>query len=68
MPPVASARQRSSSRFPARVLPGAKPVPFPGFIEPCLTSLHEKVPSGTRYVHELKLDGYRVQAHLRMGG
>ena len=32
-PGVASARQRSSSRFLARVLPGAKPAPFPGFIQ-----------------------------------
>ena len=64
---VASARQRSSSRFLARVLPGAKPAPFPDFIEPCLASLREKVPAGARYVHELKLDGYRMQAHLRDG-
>ena len=64
---VASARQRSSSRFLARVLPGAKPAPIPDFIEPCLASLREKVPAGARYVHELKLDGYRMQAHLRDG-
>jgi bifunctional non-homologous end joining protein LigD len=64
---VASARQRSSSRFLARVLPGAKPASLPGFIEPCLATLREKVPAGARYVHELKLDGYRMQAHLRDG-
>jgi len=55
------------SRFLARVLPGAKPVPVPGFIEPCLASLRDKVPSGRGFVHELKLDGYRVQAHLQDG-
>jgi hypothetical protein len=33
MSPAASVRQRSSSRFLARVLPGAKPASFPGFIE-----------------------------------
>ena len=67
MPRVASARQRSSSRFLARVLPGAKPATFPGFIEPCLATLREKVPAGALYVHELKLDGYRMQTHLRDG-
>jgi hypothetical protein len=64
---VASARQRSSSRFLARVLPGAKPASFPGFIEPALATLRAKVPTGARFVHELKLDGYRVQAHLLDG-
>ena len=64
---AASARQRSSSRFLARVLPGAKPAPFPDFIEPCLAALRSKVPSARGFVHELKLDGYRVQAHLHDG-
>jgi bifunctional non-homologous end joining protein LigD len=60
-------RQRSSSRFLARVLPGAKPAPFPDFIEPCVASLPTSVPSASGFVHELKLDGYRVQAHLHDG-
>src|SRR4030088_3810909 len=64
---VASARRRSSSRFIARVLLGAKPSPFPGFIEPALATPRIKIPTGARFVHELKLDGYRVQAHLRDG-
>src|SRR6266849_3177162 len=64
---VASARQRSSSRFLARALPGAKPAPLPGFIEPCLASLRDKLPTGAGYVHEVKLDGYRVQVHLQDG-
>jgi bifunctional non-homologous end joining protein LigD len=60
-------RQRSSSRFLARVLSGAKPAPFPDFIEPCLASLRTSVPSASGFVHELKLDGYRVQAHQHDG-
>jgi bifunctional non-homologous end joining protein LigD len=64
---VVSSRQRSSSRFLARVPPGAKPAPFPGFIEPMLATLRTRVPSGTDYVHEVKLDGYRIQAHLNDG-
>lgn len=64
---VAPARPRSTSRFVARVLPGAKPAPFPGFIKPCLATLRDKVASARGFVHELKLDGYRIQAHLRDG-
>ncbi len=62
---VAPARPRSTSRFVARVLPGAKPSPFPGFIAPCLATLRDRVTSARGFVHELKLDGYRIQAHLR---
>src|SRR3982751_6512145 len=38
--------------------------PFPGFIEPALATSIEKVPSGERWLHEIKFDGYRVQVHL----
>ena len=37
---------------------------YPGFIEPALASSIERVPSGERWVHEIKFDGYRVQVHL----
>lgn len=37
---------------------------FPGFIEPALATSIEKVPSGARWIHEIKFDGYRVQLHL----
>jgi bifunctional non-homologous end joining protein LigD len=42
---------------------GAK-APFPGFVEPALATSIAKAPSGTRWVHEIKFDGYRVQIHL----
>jgi bifunctional non-homologous end joining protein LigD len=35
-----------------------------GFIEPALASPIAKVPSGTRWIHGIKFDGYRVQVHL----
>jgi bifunctional non-homologous end joining protein LigD len=53
---VAFARQN-----PAAI--GVK-APFPGFIEPALATSIEKVPSGERWIHEIKFDGYRVQVHL----
>jgi bifunctional non-homologous end joining protein LigD len=37
---------------------------YPGFIEPALASSITRVPSGTRWLHEIKFDGYRVQVHL----
>jgi ATP-dependent DNA ligase len=38
--------------------------PCPRFVEPALATSIEKVPSGERWIHEIKFDGYRVQAHL----
>ena len=37
---------------------------FPGFIERTLASSISKVPSGERWLHEIKFDGYRVQLHI----
>ena len=42
---------------------GTKAV-YPGFIEPAPASSIDKVPSGERWIHEIKFDGYRVQVHL----
>ncbi len=38
--------------------------PYLGFIEPALATSMDKVPSGDRWIHEIKFDGYRVQVHL----
>ena len=38
--------------------------PLPGFIAPALASATDRVPSGERWIHEIKFDGYRVQVHL----
>ena len=42
--------------------------PYPGFIEPALATSIDKVPSGQRWLHEIKFDGYRVQIHLVNNG
>ncbi|MET4231968.1 ATP-dependent DNA ligase [Bradyrhizobium sp. I1.8.5] len=39
-------------------------VPLPGFTAPALASSIDRVPTGDRWIHEIKLDGYRVQVHL----
>jgi ATP dependent DNA ligase domain len=49
----------------ARELKGAKGAPFPDFIEPMQPTLVPKPPSGHRWLHEIKYDGYRVQLQVR---
>jgi bifunctional non-homologous end joining protein LigD len=38
--------------------------PVPGFVEPALATSIERVPSGERWIHEIKFDGYRAQLHI----
>lgn len=40
---------------------------MPGFVEPCLARLQATPPAGQEWLHEVKFDGYRVQAHLQGG-
>lgn len=41
--------------------------PFPDFIAPCLATLTREPPAGAQWVHEIKFDGYRMQAHINRG-
>jgi bifunctional non-homologous end joining protein LigD len=45
----------------------AKPEPLPKFIPPQLASASEQPPTGKDWLHELKLDGYRMQGRLENG-
>lgn len=47
--------------------PSAVKAPMPGFIKPQLATLKAKAPVGDKWLHEIKFDGYRVQAHVAMG-
>lgn len=38
---------------------------WPGFIPPELPQLVEEAPTGDQWIHEMKFDGYRIQAHLK---
>jgi bifunctional non-homologous end joining protein LigD len=52
-------------RYPKLKPPhGGTKATYPGFIEPALATAIDKVPSGERWNHEIKFDGYRVQVHL----
>jgi bifunctional non-homologous end joining protein LigD len=48
-------------------LKGAKTAPLPRFVEPTLATLSPKPPAGDRWIHEIKFDGYRLQAHVQAG-
>lgn len=58
-------------RPPKRPKPGkaAAPdkAPMPGFVAPCLALLQTKPPEGDVWRHEVKFDGYRLQAHVAAG-
>jgi bifunctional non-homologous end joining protein LigD len=41
--------------------------PLPDFVSPSLATLRTAAPSGAGWVHEIKFDGYRIQARLDRG-
>jgi bifunctional non-homologous end joining protein LigD len=47
-----------------RKLPGAKKGLLPAFLAPSLASLTDRPPIGPKWVHEIKYDGYRMQARI----
>jgi bifunctional non-homologous end joining protein LigD len=54
-------------RQPTRVQ-GAKKGILPAFVEPALAKLVESAPKGREWLHEIKFDGYRMQARIDGGG
>lgn len=58
--PTARKQKRNVSRELARVAKEA----LPKFIAPQLASLAKAPPVGKNWVHELKLDGYRIEARI----
>lgn len=66
--PAPKAR-KASPRKAAKPPPGpdAPSAQMPGFLQPMLATLVKSTPSDDRWLHEIKFDGYRVQAHLQDG-
>ena len=46
---------------------GAKKGPMPDFVAPMLASLVKAPLAGERWLHEIKFDGYRLEAHVKGG-
>jgi bifunctional non-homologous end joining protein LigD len=59
--PEAAAKRRAPTARTARLKA------LPEFIEPQLCKLVDRPPAGAAYVHEIKLDGYRVQLRVHGG-
>jgi bifunctional non-homologous end joining protein LigD len=47
--------------------PGEPKAGLPGFIPPMLASLVKSTPGDDRWLHEIKFDGYRIQAQVAEG-
>jgi ATP-dependent DNA ligase len=47
--------------------PSRRDSPLPRFVPPQLPQLVEKPPSGPQWLHEIKLDGYRMAARIDNG-
>src|SRR5690606_21320372 len=47
--------------------PGAKRAALPEFVEPELATLAPEAPAGDGWLHEIKLDGYRILARIEDG-
>jgi bifunctional non-homologous end joining protein LigD len=60
---AAAVRVLRRTRKPA----AARRAALPAFVKPCLATLTEKAPDGANWIHEIKFDGYRIQAR-RDGG
>jgi DNA ligase D-like protein (predicted ligase) len=63
MPPVV---KRMASQA-VKAGPSRRDVPLPQFIPPQLSQPVEKPPSGPQWVHEIKLDGFRMAARIDNG-
>ena len=58
--------KRSTSQV-AQCGPSRRGIPLPAFIPFQLSQLVDKPPSGAQWVHEIKLDGYRMAARIDNG-
>lgn len=60
----AKAKAASGGAAKRKAVAGA---PLPDFVEPQLATLVDKAPSGARWVHEIKFDGYRLEVRIEDG-
>jgi len=73
VPAVARASERSPRRASAAKKNKSKKesksggAPLPEFVPPSLATLRETPPNGDGWIHEIKFDGYRIQARLDGG-
>jgi bifunctional non-homologous end joining protein LigD len=70
-PPRPSATKKKTAKKRASkgndTEPRPQGAPLPDFVPPSLATLRATAPSGEGWVHEIKFDGYRIQARLDRG-
>jgi bifunctional non-homologous end joining protein LigD len=71
-PPKATSTDPQEARPPADLpdaakIKGAKKATLPNFIEPSLATLVSSPPADDRWLHEIKFDGYRLEARIQAG-
>jgi bifunctional non-homologous end joining protein LigD len=63
----AAAILRRTKKFISTKANKSRHAALPDFVEPCLATLVDKAPESGNWIHEIKFDGYRVQARLDNG-
>ena len=58
---------RKTAKGSSTDLRGAPKTALPAFVAPSLATLADKAPDSSNWVHEIKFDGYRIQARLERG-
>ena len=66
-PRTAKKKKARTTALHARSATRKGKVQMPDFVEPCLATLRPFIPSTGGWVHEIKFDGYRMQARLAGG-
>ncbi len=59
--------QAATIRQIRKVSSTEKPAALPAFVKPCLATLANNAPESANWIHEIKFDGYRLQARLEAG-
>jgi bifunctional non-homologous end joining protein LigD len=65
--PAAGDKPETSPPRKTRNKPGGDASALPPFIAPSLARLEKSAPAGDEWLHEVKFDGYRIQAHVAAG-
>jgi bifunctional non-homologous end joining protein LigD len=60
-------RRKTAAKSTTTLPPTGRKETLPPFVEPALTKLHPKAPAGKAWLHEIKYDGYRIQARIEAG-
>lgn len=65
--PASGSGSSRSFHFEAAKYPKAKKKIAPRSVRPCLPTTSRQAPTGDKWVHEIKYDGYRMLCHLKNG-